>query len=215
MQFATRDHHDVPGAAVPCAGVPRPTQETMRRSSRSACCRSSTRPDQAGVESGATIGRLVQAEIVHSTELLGRVLQADGNPEDIDVEKAAGIGQARNVDLVLIGTVLEAKSEHSSKGANTGRIFGQSVGANVNKSKATVQLQGDVVQVATGKRIASLRVKGEDSDTKVGATAWTNLGSISSDSGAWLESPLGRAMQKAVAELVKRVNVEAGKVRGQ
>jgi Curli production assembly/transport component CsgG len=166
-----------------------------------------------GVESGATIGRLVQAEIVHSTELLGRVLKADGTtPEDIDVAAAAEIGRSRSVDLVLIGTVLDASSSSSRKGANTGRIFGQSVGADVQRAKATVELQGDIVKVATGRRIASLRVKGEDSDTRVGATAWTNLGSISSDSSAWMESPLGRALQKAVAELVRRLNVEASRI---
>jgi hypothetical protein len=165
-----------------------------------------------GAESGATIGRLVQAEIVHSTELLGRVLQTDGtSPEDIDVERAAEIGKGK-VDLVIIGTVLEARSESSSQGGYTPRVFGQSVGANVHKAKATVQLQGDIVNVATGRRMASVRVKGEDSDTRVGATAYTNLGSISSDNTGWIESPIGQAMQKAVAELVRRINVEAGKV---
>ena len=58
------------------------------------------------------------------------------------------------------------------------------MGANVRRAKATVQLQGDVIHVDAGKRVASLRVKGEDSDTRVGATAWTGLGSISSDSTA-------------------------------
>jgi Curli production assembly/transport component CsgG len=166
-----------------------------------------------GGDSGATIGRLVQAEIVHSTELLGRVLQTGGtSPDDIDVPKAAELAQGK-ADIVVIGTVLQAQSETSSKGGYTPRILGQSVGANVHKAKATVELQGDLVEVSTGKRIASLRVKGEDSDTHVGATAYTNLGSISSDSNAWMDSPIGKAMQKAVAELVKRINTEAAKVK--
>jgi hypothetical protein len=165
-------------------------------------------------ESGAVLGRLVQAEITHSTELQGRVLNDPGvNPEDIDVEKAAEIGQGRNVDVVVIGTVLEASSSHSSKGANTGRIFGQSMGASVYRAKATVVLQGDLVEVSTGKRIASLRVKGDNSDTKVGATAYTDLGSLSSDNNGWLESPIGKATQEAIAELVKKLNVEAAKIK--
>lgn len=167
-----------------------------------------------GAESGAVLGRLVQAEIIHSTELQGRVLNNPGiAPEDVDVEKATEIGQSRNVDVVLIGTVLEASSSHSNKGANTGRIFGHSVGANVQRAKATVVLQGDVIDVSSGKRIASLRVKGDNSDTKIGATAWTNFGMISSDDNAWLESPLGKATQEAVAELVRKLNVEAAKVK--
>jgi hypothetical protein len=166
-------------------------------------------------DSGATIGRLVQAEIVHSTELLGRVLQTGGvSADDIDVPKAAELGQGK-ADIVLIGTVLQAESASSTKGGYGPRVFGQTVGASVHKAKATVELQGDLVAVATGKRIASLRVKGEDSDTHVGATAYTNLGSISSESSAWMESPIGKAMQKAVAELVKRIDSEAGKVKGQ
>ena len=165
-----------------------------------------------GGDSGASIGRLVQAEIIHSTELLGRVLQTGGtSADDIDVPKAAELGQGK-ADIVVIGTVLRAQSETSSKGGYSPRILGQSVGANVHKAKATVELQGDLVEVATGKRIASLRVKGEDSDTRVGATAYTNLGSISSDSNAWMDSPIGKAMQKAVADLVKRINIEAAKV---
>ncbi len=166
-------------------------------------------------ESGSTIGRLVQAEIIHSTELLGRVLATGGTaPDDLDVPKAVELGQGK-ADIVVIGTVLQAQSESSTKGGYGPRVFGQTVGASVHKAKATVELQGDLVEVATGKRIASLRVKGEDTDTHVGATAYTNLGSITSDSNAWMESPIGKAMQKAVAELVKRINTEAGKVKGQ
>jgi hypothetical protein len=168
----------------------------------------------AGVEAGLALGRLVQAEIVHSTDLMGRVLTPDGvRPEDIDVEKAAEIGRQSHVDLVLIGTVLEARSEYSNKGGYTPRVFGQSVGGNVRSTKATVMLQGDLVDVASGKRLASLRVKGDHSDTKLGASVYTDLGSISSDSSAFMESPLGQALQEAVTDLVKRINTQAGKVK--
>jgi len=168
----------------------------------------------AGVDAGTALGRLVQAEIVHSTDLMGRVLSLEGTrPEDVDVPKAAELGKTGHVDLVLIGTVLEAKSESSTKGGWTPRVLGQSVGTNVHSTKASVMLQGDIVEVSTGKRLSSLRVKGEDSDTKVGTSVYTSLGSISSDSNAWLESPLGRAMQKAVVDLVKRINGQAGKVK--
>jgi hypothetical protein len=61
----------------------------------------------SGVEAGVVLGRLVQAEIVHSTNLMGRVLTPDGvRPEDIDVEKAAEIGRQSHVDIVMIGTVI-------------------------------------------------------------------------------------------------------------
>ena len=167
-----------------------------------------------GVEAGPALSRLVQAEIVHSTELLGRVLSLDtGRPEDVDVEKAAQLGKDAHVDLVLLGTVLEASSEESNKSGWTPSIAGQSVGGSVRRAKGKVTLQGDLIDTSTGKRLASLRVKGEDSDTHVGASVYTGLGSIGTDSNGWLQSPIGKAMSKAVADLVKRVNVEAGKVQ--
>ena len=167
-----------------------------------------------GVEAGPALSRLVQAEIVHSTELLGRVLSLDtGRPEDVDVEKAAQLGKDAHVDLVLLGTVLEASSEESNKSGWTPSIAGQSVGGSVRRAKGKVTLQGDLIDTSTGKRLASLRVKGEDSDTHVGASVYTGLGSIGTDSNGWLQSPIGKAMSKAVADLVKRVNLEAGKVQ--
>jgi hypothetical protein len=168
----------------------------------------------SGVEAGVVLGRLVQAEIVHSTNLMGRVLTPEGvRPEDIDVEKAAEIGRQSHVDVVLIGTVLEARSEYSNKGGYTPRVFGQSVGGSIRSTKANVMLQGDLVDVATGKRLASLRVKGDHSDTKVGTTVYTDLGSISSDDSAFMDSPLGQALQEAVADLVKRINTQAAKIK--
>ena len=56
-------------------------------------------------------------------------------------------------------------------------------------------------------------MKGDNADTKVGATAYTDLGSLSSDNNAWLESPIGKATQEAIAELVKKLNIEAAKVK--
>src|SRR5689334_6283324 len=79
-----------------------------------------------GVEAGPALSRLVQAEIVHSTQLFGRVLTLDnGKPEDVDVEKAAQLGKDAHVDIVLLGTVLEASSEESSKSGWTPTIGGQ------------------------------------------------------------------------------------------
>ena len=82
---------------------------------------------------------------------------------------------------VLIGTVLEARSEAIEQGRQHGPPVRPERRRDLHKSKATVELQGDLVNVSTGRRIASLRVKGEDSDTKVGASAWTNLGGLSTD----------------------------------
>lgn len=160
-----------------------------------------------GQETGVAIGRAVQAELAHSTELVGRVLKLDEgvNAEDVDGEKAVEIGRTRKVDVVLVGTVLEANSEEAEHGAQGPSIFGQSVGGRARSVKAVVTLQGDLYNVTTGKQIESIRVTGRASDTKVGANVSSTLGSLSTGGSSFQNSPIGKALNKAVADLVKRI----------
>jgi len=110
------------------------------------------------------------------------------------------------VDLVFLGTVLEAKSEQSNKGGWVPSIGGQSASVNLHHVKATVTLQGDLYDVASGKLIFSDRVTESDSNSKVGTTAYTQFGAWGNDSySAFLESPLGKALQKALADMTKKV----------
>src|SRR5579871_6768419 len=69
----------------------------------------------AGDVAGA-VSRALQAEIVHSTQLMGRVLDLDANtnPNSLDSDKAVAIGRAQNVDVVVLGTILEATSSSSN-----------------------------------------------------------------------------------------------------
>jgi len=167
-----------------------------------------------GQEMGTALSRAVQAEIAHSSDLVGRVLKLEEgtNPEDVDGEKAVEIARARKVDTVLIGTVLEANSEESEKSARTPSIFGQSVGGRARSVKATVTLQGDLYNVATGKKIESIRVTGKASDTKVGADVSTTLGDLSSGGASFQNSPIGKALHNAVSDLVKRLTADESKM---
>jgi hypothetical protein len=167
-----------------------------------------------GAELGVTLGRAVQAELAHSTDLVGRVLKLDDgtNPEDIDGEKAVEIARTRKVDVVLVGTVLDATAEESEHSAQGPSIFGQSVGGRARSVKAVVTLQGDLYNVATGKVIESIRVTGRASDTKVGADVSTDLGSISTAGSSFQNSPIGKALHKAVADLVKRIAADQPKM---
>jgi hypothetical protein len=160
-----------------------------------------------GQEIGVALGRAVQAELAHSTELVGRVLKLDEgtNPEDIDGEKAVEIARARKVDTVLVGTVLEADSEESEKSVSGPSILGQHVSGSTRSMKAVVTLQGDLYSAATGKVIESIRVTGRASETKVGANVSTSLGDLSSGGASFQSSPIGKALNKAVADLVKRI----------
>jgi len=167
-----------------------------------------------GAELGAALGRAVQAELAHSTDLVGRVLRLDEgtNPEDIDGEKAVEIARARKVDVVLVGTVLEATSEESEKSASGPSIFGQHVGGSTRSVKAVVMLQGDLYSTATGKKIESIRVTGRAAETKVGPNVSTTLGDLSSGGASFQSSPIGKALHNAVADLVKRIVADQPKM---
>jgi hypothetical protein len=162
---------------------------------------------------GIVVGRAVQAELAHSTNLMGRVLKlAEGmSAEEIDPEKAIELGKERRVDVVIVGTVIEASSEESEHNLNAPSLFGQSAGVASHSASAVVTIQGDLFNVVNGKKIASLRATGKASDTKVGANVTTTLGDLS-NSGSSANSPIGKALQKAVAELVKNIAANESKM---
>ena len=164
---------------------------------------------QMSSNTAAAIGRLVQAEMSHSaTNLNGKVLTLDppAKLEDLDGERAVALGKAAKVDVVMLGTVIEAKSEESNKSGWLPPIAGQSVGVNVRSVKASVTLQGDLYRIDTGERAASLRVPGSHSDNKFGGAVYTSLGSWDGNSSVFLDSPLGKALQQAIEGLVKKTS---------
>jgi hypothetical protein len=157
---------------------------------------------------GADIGRTMQAEMVHSTTLLPRVLALDGSTkaEDLDAEKATALGRAQNVDLVFVGTVLEARSEESNKSGWIPSIKGQSGNVHIRRVKATVTLQGELYDVAGGQRIFSVRTTGKQTNNAFGGTVYSQFGSWGNDNyAAFLDSPLGKALQSALGDMVKKV----------
>jgi len=167
--------------------------------------------DASGAMSGdtaAAVGRLVQAEMSHSApNLNGKMLTlpAGTNLTDLDGDKAVSIGKSAGVDVVLLGTVLDAKSEESSKGGFLPPVAGQSVGMSVRSVKASVTLQADLYRTASGERITSLRVPGSHSDSHFGGSAYTSLGSWDGNASTFLDSPLGKALQQSVAGIVKKM----------
>ncbi len=82
------------------------------------------------------------------------------NADDVDAAKATEMGRSGNVDVVLVGLVLGATSEESSKNVRTRSIFGQAVGGNSRSVSSVVTLQGDLYNVAGGQKIDSIRVTG-------------------------------------------------------
>jgi hypothetical protein len=157
---------------------------------------------------GADVGRTMASEVTHSTALIPRMLATDGSikADDLDGEKAVSIGREQKVDQVFVGTVLEARAEESNKSGWIPSIKGQSANVSVRRVKATVTLQGELYDVASGKRIFSVRVTGNDSNNAVGGTAFTTFGAWGNDNyRAFLDSPLGKALQAAIVDMTKKV----------
>lgn len=167
----------------------------------------------AGDVAGA-VSRAVQAEIVHSTQLMGRVLDLDAstNPNSLDSEKAVAIGRAQNVDVVMLGTILEATSSTSTSSTRTPSIGGFSLGGNKQSTKATVTLQADLFSTASGQKIDSIRMTESAATNKIGADADTNLGNLSTGGANFDNSAMGKAFHAVVTDLVKKINSEQGQL---
>jgi hypothetical protein len=158
---------------------------------------------------GTDVGRTLLSEVLHSTNMQPKMLALDGaaKSDELDPEKAVALGREQHVDLVFMGTVLEAKTAESNKSGWMPSIKGQQANLNVHRVKATVTLQGDLYDVSTGKRIFSDRVGGNSSNNSLGGTAYTTFGSWGNENyGSFLDSPLGKALQSAISELTKKIS---------
>jgi hypothetical protein len=157
---------------------------------------------------GVDVSRTMLSEVVHSTNLQPRMLAADGaaKPDELDAQKAIALGREQHVDLVFMGTVLEAKTQESNKSGWIPSIKGQSANVTVHRVKATVMLQGELYDVSNGQRIFSTRVTGNSSNNALGGTTYTTFGAWGSDSYRnFLDSPLGKALQTALADMTKKI----------
>jgi hypothetical protein len=168
----------------------------------------------ASASASQGLSRAVQAEFLHSSKLAARVLPTDDiGADDLDVEKAIELGRKYKVDLVLIPTVLDSSSEQSTQGGFSPGFLGQSIGAQLHNVQASVTLQGDLVYLGTGALVASIRVSGRQSDRSIATTAYTSLGNYSTDDSTWQTSTLGKAVQKAIVEMVRQVSAKSASLK--
>ena len=157
---------------------------------------------------GADVGQTMVAELARSTGLVPRLIVEDGvtAAADLNTEKAVTLGRDRNVDLVFVGTIVSATTEESTNSGWIPSIKGQSANVSLRRVKAMVTVRGELYEVATGARIFSDKASGKKSSKSVGGTAYTKFGTWGNDDyRAFLVSPLGQALEAAVAEMAKKI----------
>jgi OmpA-OmpF porin, OOP family len=168
----------------------------------------------SGQDISTSVAQAVQTELIHSTKLTGRVLtlSADASANNLSADQALAIGRGSGVDVVIVGTVLEATATQSSSSANLPSFGGISLGGSKQSVKAEVTLQADIYDTTTGNKIDSIRETGNASQSKVGTNVSTNLGDISNDAGNFDNSALGKAFNQAVGNLVKKIGGDQGQM---
>jgi len=167
-----------------------------------------------GTDLGAALSRAVQAEIAHSTRLQGRVIALDSGVKAtaVDAPQAVAMGRADGVDVVMVGTVLEASSKGSNQSVNGPTFHGITLGGSAHIVSGAVTLQGDLYDVTSGRQIESIRVTGNASEKGLGANVSTSLGDLATGGNSFDQSLIGKALHDAVAQLVKRVTKDQSKM---
>ncbi len=156
-------------------------------------------------DKGTVIARLLQSELTHTSDLEVRFIKpSDDSGSDIDSETAVKLARDHKNDVVVLATVLTANVEESSHNAQGPSLFGQSLGGSSHSAKATVELQADLYSSVTGKKLDSIRVTGEEHSSKVSGNVDTSMGNLGNGDEA-PDSPLGKALQKAIHDLATRI----------
>lgn len=161
----------------------------------------------------AALAAQVASKIAGTRGIRARVLALPHatEPQEVDEKEAIALGRSQGVDAVLVGSIVAATASKSSHQTGSFSIGGFSVGGNVHSVKADVTLQGSLYDVTSGRKLDTFRAVGQVSKTGVGAGVDTDLGSFSTDS-SFEDSPLGKALTSATAELAKRVSSDRAKL---
>lgn len=148
-----------------------------------------------------TLGKHLQFLLVSNTNLNPRLVAEEAG----NIEAATAVGRSQNSDLVIMGTVLGAEMEEQESGGGGFGYGGITMGGKSKSQDATVILQAEVVDVARGKRITSLRVTGKHHQDKATATSiGTGHGSMDMGSSDFRRSALGMATENALNDLLAK-----------
>lgn len=125
--------------------------------------------------------------------------------------QAVSLAREHKNDVVILAKVISAETQESHHSAQGASVFGQSLGGSSHSAKATVELQGDLYSSVTGKKLDSIRATGEEHVTKVSGKCGYFSRKLGDD-GQAPDSPLGKALQKAIRALALRVSGDEPKM---
>ena len=157
-----------------------------------------------GVGAAKGISELLINELVNNgtytvvdRSKLEQVLKQQNRSGTMDAGTAAEIGKELGVDAVLIGTITKFNIDKQSGG----RSF-MGIGADSQKTKATVQIDVRLIGTASGDILATAKAVGEadQSDSNI------SVRGISGNSGSNNEDTLlSAAVDKAVSQMVTKL----------
>jgi curli biogenesis system outer membrane secretion channel CsgG len=165
--------------------------------------------DMSGGEYGESLAKVLakqlQAEILNASHHTPRFLKpGEGQEgEQMDLESAINLAKFQKVDFAVMGSLLSSEVNESEGGISTPAISGVTAGGQQRTQAAEVVLQVELIDVERGERVASLRATGKEKDTKISANVSTDYGSMDMGGESFQNTVLGKAMQKAIKEIVK------------
>lgn len=168
--------------------------------------------DVSGGEHGGqlkeVLAKQLQAALLSGTSLTPRLMKRGGdNPEetDVDIPYAVKLGKYYKSDLVVMGSLLSADVEEKDSSVSGPSFGGVGVSTQSRSQDATVVLQAVIIDVGRGQKLTSLRATGKDHEGKISPNISTEYGSMNMGGANFQKSPLGKATQRALADLVTQI----------
>jgi curli biogenesis system outer membrane secretion channel CsgG len=175
----------------------------------------STVQGSGGADAGRVLGTLVRVEMLKNKQIRPQLIELPtGVRPPLTPQRAAELGKSAGVDLMLLGTVLEASSSRNNNRASTSRlggIIGSSVGGSVTRTTAKISLHAELVESATARSVDTFEVEASNTDTGVGADLWSTLGNFNLGDDGWQKTPMGKALREAAQKLTTEVAKRAVK----
>ena len=166
--------------------------------------------DMSGGEYGESLAKVLakqlQAAILNASRHTPRFLkpgEGQEEAEQMDLESAINLARSQKVDFAVMGSLLTVEVNESEGGVRTPAISGVTAGGQQRTQAAEVMLQVELIDVERGERVASLRASGKERDTKISANVDSDYGSMDMGGASFQNTVLGKAVQKAIKEVVK------------